>query len=136
MSYTKEGTQGSCQPGAQGGDRPRERVEMRAMTDVRVCLALEINPWNPRYCPYVVPCLSWALKLLIDYWKAKRRKKGCQVILAYLLCPPELRRSSEEGNGNPLQYSCLGNPMDRGGRQTAVHGVAKLDTTKRLHFLT
>ncbi|ELR62044.1 Protein ZNF673, partial [Bos mutus] len=27
---------------------------------------------------------------------------------------PELGRSPEEGNGNPLQYSCLGNPMDRG----------------------
>ena len=29
------------------------------------------------------------------------------------------------GNGNPLQYSCLGNPMDRGAWQAAVHGVAK-----------
>ena len=31
----------------------------------------------------------------------------------------------EEGNGNPLQYSCLENPMDRGARWAAVHGVAK-----------
>ena len=30
-----------------------------------------------------------------------------------------------KGNGNPLQYSCLGNPMDRGAWQTVVHGVAK-----------
>ena len=30
-----------------------------------------------------------------------------------------------EGNGNPLQYSCLGNPMDRGAWLTAVHGVVK-----------
>ena len=30
-----------------------------------------------------------------------------------------------EGNGNPLQYSCLGNPMDRGPWRAAVHGVAK-----------
>ena len=29
------------------------------------------------------------------------------------------------GNGNPLQYSCLENPMDRGAWQTIVHGVAK-----------
>ena len=28
-----------------------------------------------------------------------------------------------EGNGNPLQYSCLGNPMDRGAWQAIVHGV-------------
>ena len=32
-------------------------------------------------------------------------------------------RSPGEGNGNPLQYSCLGNPMDRGAWQAAVHGV-------------
>ena len=30
-----------------------------------------------------------------------------------------------EGNGNPLQYSCLGNPMDRGAWRATVHGVAK-----------
>ena len=34
-------------------------------------------------------------------------------------------RSSEEGNGNPLQYSCLENPMDRGAWQATVHGAAK-----------
>ena len=39
-------------------------------------------------------------------------------------------RSSGEGNGNPLQYSCLGNPMDRGTWQGTVDGFAKeLDTT-------
>ena len=34
-------------------------------------------------------------------------------------------RSLGEGNGNLLQYSCLGNPMDRGVLQAAVHGVSK-----------
>ena len=33
-----------------------------------------------------------------------------------------------EGDGTPLQYSCLENPMDRGAWQTAVHGVAKSRT--------
>ena len=33
------------------------------------------------------------------------------------------------GNGNPLQYSCLENPMDRGAWQALVHGVTKSDTT-------
>ena len=44
---------------------------------------------------------------------------------------PGLGRSSGEGNDNPLQYSCLGNPMDRGTwRLYIVHGVAKeLDKT-------
>ena len=36
--------------------------------------------------------------------------------------------SSGEGNGNPLQYSCLGNPMDRGTWQAIFHGVAKSRT--------
>ena len=38
---------------------------------------------------------------------------------------PGLGRSPGEGNGNPLQYSCLENPMDRGAWQAPVHGVAK-----------
>ena len=43
---------------------------------------------------------------------------------------PELGRSPGEVNGNPLQYSCLGNPMDRGAWRATVHRVAKqLDTT-------
>ena len=42
---------------------------------------------------------------------------------------PGLGRSPVGGNGNPLQYSCLENPMDRGALQAAVHRVAELDTT-------
>ena len=38
---------------------------------------------------------------------------------------PGSGRSSGEGNGNPLQYSCLGNPIDRGAWRATVHGVAK-----------
>ena len=38
---------------------------------------------------------------------------------------PGLGRSSGVGNGNPLQYSCLGNPMDRGAWWATVHGIAK-----------
>ena len=38
---------------------------------------------------------------------------------------PELGRFTEEGNGNPLQYSCLGNPMDKETWQSTVCGVAK-----------
>ena len=39
-----------------------------------------------------------------------------------------LGRSSREGHGNPLQYSCLENPMDRGAWQATVHRVAKNQT--------
>ena len=42
---------------------------------------------------------------------------------------PGLGRSPGGGNGNPLQYSCLGNPMDREARQATVHGVAKQSDT-------
>ena len=43
---------------------------------------------------------------------------------------PGLGRSPGEGNGNPLHYSCLGNPMDRGALQATVHGGARQwDTT-------
>ena len=38
---------------------------------------------------------------------------------------PGLERSPGEGNGNPLQHSCLGNPMDCGAWKTTVHGVAE-----------
>jgi len=39
---------------------------------------------------------------------------------------PGLRRSSGEGNGNPLQYSCPENPVDRGIWQATVHGITRV----------
>ena len=49
-----------------------------------------------------------------------------------------LGRSPGEGNGNPLQYSCLENPMDKGAWQATVHGVARVGhdlVTKLLLFI-
>ena len=53
---------------------------------------------------------------------------------------PELERSSGKENGNPLQYSCLENPMDRRAFQATVHGVSKSRTwlkwrSTRTHIL-
>ena len=41
---------------------------------------------------------------------------------------PGSGRSPGKGNGNLLQYSCLGNPMDRGARWATVHGVTRNQT--------
>jgi len=46
-----------------------------------------------------------------------------------------LGKSPGEGNGNPLQYSCLGNSMNRGAWWATVHGVKKeLDTSEQLNM--
>ena len=60
--------------------------------------------------------------------KKKGKKSACSTVDTGLI--PGLGRSPGEGNGNPLQYSCLGNPMVRGGWQSTVHEVTKeSDTT-------
>ena len=46
---------------------------------------------------------------------------------------PGSGRSTGEGNSNPLQYSCLENPMDIGAWQAIVHRVAELDMTEHAH---
>ena len=61
-------------------------------------------------------------------------KSGVIVSLAPLISGgdwgliPGLGRSPGEGNGNPLQYSCLEHPLDRRAWRTTVHGVAKSRT--------
>ena len=43
---------------------------------------------------------------------------------------PGLGRSPGEGNGSPLQYSCLENPLDGGAWWATIHGVAESDKTE------
>ena len=72
------------------------------------------NPWTsiaiPHWiCPSLVAQTIKCLPTMRETWVQS----------------PGLGRSSGEGNGTPLQYSCLENPMDRGAWQATVHGVAK-----------
>ena len=46
---------------------------------------------------------------------------------------PGSGKSPAEGNGNPLQYSCLENPIDRGAWRATVHEVAELGTIEHTH---
>ena len=69
-------------------------------------------------------------------WVFVTRSPG---IIVYLLLSLGHGISSQEGNGTPLQYSCLENPMDGGAWEAAVHGVAKSwtrlsDLTLTFHF--
>ena len=62
---------------------------------------------------------------------ASGKESSCNTGVPSLI--PPLGRSPGEGNGNPLQYSCLENPMDRGAwRAYSPWGVKESDTTEQL----
>ena len=58
----------------------------------------------------------------------KKKKKNPPANAGDTGSMPGLERSPRGGNGNPFQYSCLGNPMDRGAWRHTVHVVAKNQT--------
>ena len=64
------------------------------------------------------------------------KKKNLPAIAGHLGSISELRRSLGVGNGNPLQYSCLGNSMDRSAWWATVHEVAKSQTQLSTHTHT
>ena len=73
-----------------------------------ICVCIDINTWASIYMGF--PSSSIVKNPLTN--------------VGDLGLIPGLGRSPGEGNGNPLQYSCLGNSMDRGNWQATVHGVA------------
>ena len=86
---------------------------------------------------------DWSRSRIRAYTKAQR-KNTCKICCRVVKNPPAnpatardtgsipgLGKSPGEENGNPLQYSCLGNPMDRGAWRATVHGVAKNQTRLR-----
>ena len=67
---------------------------------------------------------------LLSGLKRKKKKKNLPASAGDAGLIPGLGRSLAEGNGNPLQYSCLGNSMGRGAWWATVHEVSKeLDMT-------
>jgi len=62
-------------------------------------------------------------------WWLRHKESACNVVDLGLI--PGLGRSPAEGNGNPLQYSCLENPMDSGAWWATVHRVTKSQTRLR-----
>ena len=84
----------------------------------------------------------WTFKFGVQFQSAQSAPRAFQVALV-LKNPPanagDIRDSGlipgsgispGEGHGNPLQYSCLENPTDRGAWQAMVHRIAESDTTE------
>ena len=79
---------------------------------------------------------GWLMPDLVFKWFPWCKFSLFDTPWGYLLLP---RASSGKGNGTPLQYSCLENPMDRGAWKAVVHGVAEgrtrlSDFTFTFHF--
>ena len=70
----------------------------------------------PSYTAVISHCSSGAVVKNLPVNAGKEREEGSI---------PGLGRSPEAGNGDPLQYSCLRNPVDRGAWRAIVHGAAK-----------
>ena len=68
---------------------------------------------------------NWNICILLAGLPVWLRFKESSCMSGDLDLIPRSGSSPGEGNGNPLQYSCLGKPMDRGAWQATVHGVAK-----------
>jgi len=70
-------------------------------------------------------CLTQGLKLFSTGGSVVKNLPASSGVTGHLGSTPGSGRSPGRGNGNPFQYSCLENAMDRGAWQTTIHGVAK-----------
>ena len=90
----------------------------------KCCLLLLVDPSLLQYFVIMNSSLSGGASGKEPTCQCRRHKR-CSSI-------PMLGRSLGGGCGNPLQYSCLDNPMDRGAWWATVHGIAELETNERL----
>ena len=100
-----------------GSSRPRDRTRSPA-------LQADALPSEPPAKPNLCICVGFPGGTVVKNPPAK---------VAVAVSVSESGRSPEEGNGNPLQYSCLGNSMARGAWLATVLGSQELDTTQRLN---
>ena len=95
-----------------------------------LCISTAVNEHS--YCSLSSP--EFGAVSILDFHHSNRcvvgfpagsdsKESACNSGDLYLI--PGLGRSPEEGNGNPLQYSCLENPMRRGAWEAIVHGVTR-----------
>ena len=83
---------------------------------------------NGDYCQVTFVALVCNYFLYFAISKLGSVVNNPSAIAADVCSIPELGRYPGDGNGNPLQYSCLENSMDRGAWQAIVHGVTKSQT--------
>ena len=79
------------------------------------CMSIPISPYLQQHLLFPISLITAILE---------GAKQYLIVVLIYIC----LMTNDGEGNGNPLQYSCLENPMDGGAWWAAVHGVARSQT--------
>ena len=93
----------------------------------------QLSKMFPKFSEWA--CLRWLLVTLHKGFPGDSDGKESAYNAGDLGSVPGLGRSPGEGNGNPLQYSCLENPMGRGAWQATGHCVANSRTRLRdLHF--
>ena len=115
---------------SQGGSRFHRFLE--SLCDIRVALGKETQEIHYSIYYWMFVLVKITVKnlmchisdILVGFLAPNRGKEpACQAGDTDLI--PELGRSPGEGNGNPLQYSCLENPMERGTWWATILGVAK-----------